>query len=149
MKQLSKLAFLLGALLTVNHAAAAPNTKTVALTVINNTNTTFTYTGVTGQNPGNTFSLDKQSIAPHQSAIITGTITQDDDLAGLMHFSDNNNHDTILVVIDPRNMHSMQPVFEMRNSLYYSTMQSETHGDPSKPRELAVTAVTIAVKNIA
>jgi hypothetical protein len=132
---------------TASFAGHSDN-KTLQLTLINNSDTTLTYTGPKGQNPGNVFSINQTTLPAHSEAIISGTITQDIDLAAALHFRDNNGRDNVLLVIDPRNMHIMQPLFSMRNERLHSEIISQKKGDSHDPRALSVAASTVQIENV-
>jgi hypothetical protein len=146
MKRFQK--FVLVASALVSTVSLADDHKTLLMTLVNNTKTALTYTGVTGQNAGNVFSISAATIAPQSSAVITGKITQDTDLAGSLHFRDGDKNDNSLALIDPRNMHAMQPVFSMRNARMQSTLKTFKHGDMTLPKALLISESTVLIESV-
>jgi hypothetical protein len=148
MKIFQKFILIASTLIATASFAGHADNKTLLLTLINNTDTTLTYTGAKGQNPGNVFAITQATIPAHAEAIITGTITSDMDLAATLHFSDSNGRDNVLVVIDPRNLHIMQPLFSMRNDYLRSVLKSQKRGDASDPHALLIAASTVQIENV-
>jgi hypothetical protein len=148
MKAFQKFILIASIVIATASFAGHINNKTLQLTLINNTDTPLTYTGATGQNPGNVFSINQATIPAHAEALITGMITSDMDLAAALHFSDSNGHDNMLVVIDPRNFHIMQSLFRMRNDYLYSVLKSEKTGDNSDARALHIASATVEIENV-
>ena len=132
------------ALLAAAGFAYAGETNTLQMTIINNTDMTLSLDGVSGENPGNTFEA-QGSVAGHGSMVITGTTTQHNDLAGYLHFRDSAGHDHALIVIDPRNMHIVQPLFNMRNAHLHSTVTAKTRGKVSDPDALFLSRCTVQI----
>jgi hypothetical protein len=144
MRNFQKLLLITTVLLSTTTFAAEDH-KTLQMTVINNTDTTLTYVGATGQNPGNVFSSAETIIPPQSSTVMTGKITADIDLAGNLHFRDAAGNDNALIVIDPRNIHIMQPLFSMRNARMHSTLKSQKHGDSSVARGLLISESKVQI----
>jgi hypothetical protein len=148
MKTFQKFILIVSTLIATASVASHADNKVLLLTLINGTDTTLTYTGAKGQNPGNVFSINQATIPAHAEAIITGKITTDMDLAAALHFSDSEGHDNVLLVIDPRNMHIMQPLFSMRNDYLHSVLKSQKTGDTSDARALHIASATVAIENV-
>jgi hypothetical protein len=145
MKLIKKIIAIACTLSSASVLAHDPNPKLLTLTMVNNTDNVFVFTGATGTNPGNLFTASQNEIPPHQSIVIMGEITENFDLAGALHFKDAEKKDNELTLIDPRNFHMMQPLFHMNNKNYYGKLTSRETGDSSNPVALFISKATVEI----
>jgi hypothetical protein len=135
MKKLATL-LLTGLLLPVMGVASPLMDRTLTMTIVNHTTETLNFINVTNQNPGNIFSVTPASIPPQATAVVTGTITEDFDLAGLFNFTDNYGHPATFFLLDPRNFHSVEPDF-FQSQRYNTIVEATLKGD-NAPRGLYI-----------
>jgi hypothetical protein len=136
------------ALIALTFLIAAPcvqaSNDTLQLTIVDNTGMDLQFTTATAQNPGNSFTL-KSNPLDSSNLVIEGLSTQGNDLAGNLHFSDKLGHEHVMVVIDPRNKHIMQPLFSMHNKHLYSTVVSKTRGESGNPNGLFLAGAIVRI----
>lgn len=119
--------------------------KTLTLTIINNSSHTLSYHAVKGENQGNIYYVEPSKIAPHETAILTGIITKDADLAGELYFLDELNRDNMLLILDPRAFYTAKAIFNLNNPYYVTKILHTTFSKSGKARDLWVTEAKIRI----
>ena len=118
----------------------------VDMTIVNNTDTAFTYTSTVGANPGNNFQFDNTVIAPHSTSHIYGSDTVDFDLCGVLVFHDDKGKDDSLLVLDQRAFHMGQPVFALGSADFTAKTSKIVHNPSESPSALNVVAATVTIE---
>ncbi len=107
--------------------------NTFELTLTNETNSTFYFSGVSGSNPTNNFQVEPSTLLPHQKAWVTATSSQAYDITGYIHFKNKSGDDNIFLILNYRKYHTGQSVFSMTNKKYYSVTNLLTPDPSSSP----------------
>lgn len=116
--------------------------STLTLTINNESNYSFIYDRVEIHNIGNKIKLSDNNLAPHSQIIVTGTITEDNDLSGVIYFKDGSR----FRIKDPRRFHFGQPIFEMNSPSVGSEVTSRTENPDKNPRHLHWSAATVTLR---
>jgi hypothetical protein len=136
---------MLASSLSVAHSQTS---YTMDLTLVNSSDSAITYTGEKGENPGNVFTVTPDVIPPQGTAEVTGVITQDFDLSATLTFTDDMGGTANLVVLDPRQFHNVQPIFEMSlDDKYVAAVVSRVRNPHIAPRDLFLTSVVVNIEN--
>jgi hypothetical protein len=125
MKVLTLLATMLGLMFTtVSFAEEHLPKLTMTVTLINSSNDTLTYTGVTDTNQENIFLVSPKVILPGSQVRITGVSNNYNwpDLSGNVHFSDNTGKTVTFHVTDPRQIHIGNSIKAIGNEKYIPTV---------------------------
>jgi hypothetical protein len=120
-------------------------TNEVFVTLYNEADTNFTFTGVTGANSSNDYSMKPMVIAPHEQAVLSIQSSSNVDVAGNVHLSDNDNRDTVLTIIDYRKFHSGQSIFSVNTQHYVSTLVFLKPNPSKNPLSLMYSAATLSL----
>lgn len=144
--------FLFFFLLWVNKSCAVnfEANNRVVLKLINHSNKTLAYAGVSKMNIGNTFYVMPKVIVPGGAATIVGIAMPYKDLVGALYFRDEkSNYSNLLHIHDPRMLDIKQPLFAMYNSNLVSFIKpnSFVKNENEDSHSLAYTSATIVIEN--
>lgn len=132
-------------LLTNVSYAALESTSTVTINISNLSNSTLYFNGTSNFNPTNTISPSNFTLSPGKSIQLTGTTSTSNDLAGNVHFLDEQGKDNIFTILDYRQFHVGQPIFAMNNVTIASELLATTLNTDSNPRSLGYSAASVAL----
>lgn len=116
--------------------------STLTLEVINHSSQIFKVQS-TDKAPGNKISIDKSTLKPGDTCIITGTITTDNDLLATLHFQNNER----LVIKDRRQFHTGQPVFYFDANSTHSKVTKKVRNPIVKPRLLSIIEAVVEISD--
>jgi hypothetical protein len=125
MKVLTLLATMICFLFTTTSYAEEHLPKTtMTVTLINSSNDTLTYTGVTDTNTENIFLVSPQVILPGSQIRITSVSNNYNvpDLSGNLHFTDSTGKTVTFHVTDPRQIHIGKSLKAVGNEQYIPTV---------------------------
>lgn len=145
---MNNLRILLCSLLFATSAPSFAFDKTsVTISFVNLSHQTLTYTGVTGSNPGNEFTVTPTTIYPGETATITGDVTERTSLAGELHFEDAQHNQNIFFVLDKLQFKLGSPLFALDNERLYSIISDLTKNKEVDPVALQYVSVKVTIKD--
>jgi hypothetical protein len=125
-----------------------PTNSILTLRLVNHSNETLTYAGVTKTNLGNSFFVIPKTILPGGAATITGITTPYADLVGKIRFRDTKNYNHLLHIIDPRMINFKQPLFSIHNENLISFVKPSSFAKNTNqdPTSIAYSSATVIIE---
>lgn len=114
--------------------------------MVNNTNETFLFDGVEGQNPTNIFIMKPSKILPHQTATIIASSSLSYDLAGHILLKDSIGTSICLEIFDYRQFHPMNLIADINTDEYKTIKNSEKRNPDTGPLFLSWSAAKITLE---
>jgi len=149
MKFILKIFFL--SLLFITSCANAFNAhidSTLTLTIVNNTDSTLTFSGVTKTSADNLFNLNIPEVLPGGSTTVLASTYASSGIAGEIHFKDNEGNTNLLKITDPNQINSNQyGNFLMDNDHFVSFVSEQTLNPDKSPQSLTWTAATVVIQD--
>lgn len=119
--------------------------STFTLKLVNQSHQTLTYTGVTGANPGNEFTVNSPILKPGETMIIKGSIHGRNCLAGTLHFTDLEGNDNSLFLLDKLQYKAGQLLLALNNMHITSEIASKTPNKIVDPIALMYVEATLVL----
>lgn len=104
---------------------------TLHVYVKNKSQETLTFTGLSASKPGNEITVIPQAIKPGEEAVITAIKTLNTDIAAYVDFADTLGNKVPLLIVDQRQFHSGQPIFNVTTPNYYSKLSGNLVRNPN------------------
>lgn len=149
MKLKQKLIFLLLMYLSsqVSYALSVCPPSTLTLIIVNHSQHSLRYAGVTHMRLGNVFSINHPEILPAGSAIVTGTAQPFTDLNGVLRFIDDTGKENFFTIADSQQFNASVPLFVLDNSRFISFVQQVTLNPANSPALSYIAAVVVIQDN--
>lgn len=129
-------------------AINAGNESTLTMRIINHTNSTLNFSGISNMHPGNTFHLNISEILPGGSTTLVATTSALYGITAELYFSDQQGNKNILKIVDPNQLDSkLYSQFTMNNNRFVSFVKNQKLNTNTDPRSLAWTTATIEIEN--